>query len=313
MKKKPSVIFMGTPDFAVPTLNALHQSAFSVRLVITQPDRPKGRGRKLAPPPVKLAAQEMGYEIYQPEKIRDLKCVEYLSSLRPDFLVVVAFGQILPKSVLSIPKIGPVNVHASLLPKYRGPAPIQWTILRGEAQTGITTMLMDHGVDTGDILLTSKIPITLEDTASSLHDTLSLNGAQLLMETLCRLWEGSLFPRAQKHDEATYAPMLKKSDGRLDWQKPASQLDAQIRAMTPWPGTFCYLENNRYRILKARRIEHEHHARPGSVLPGFVDELRIAAGKDALSILKIQPPSGKRLIISDFLRGHPMKNGMMFS
>lgn len=297
---------MGTPDFAVPTLRALNKAGYPVSLVATQPDRPKGRGRKLTPSPVKQTALELGYDISQPTDVRETWFVDRLRELAPDYLVVVAFGQILPLTILDIPRRGPLNVHASLLPKFRGPAPIQWALIRGETETGITTIWMDNGVDTGDILLTARTPIKPNDTAESLHDRLALIGAELLIETLRLSWDGSLFPTAQKHEHATYAPMLQKRDGHIDWHKSAIELDAFIRAMTPWPGAFCFFNNRRLRLFRVKAIDIPATKAPGTVEPGFPDELRIATGNGVLLILEIQGGSGKRMDVSDYLRGNPM-------
>jgi methionyl-tRNA formyltransferase len=279
--------------------------------VVTQPDRPKGRGRVLTPPPVKQAAQEFGYPILQPQRVRDAGVIETLRSHEPDFLVVVAYGQILPAAVLHIPKRGAVNVHASLLPRYRGPAPIQWAMLRGETLTGITTILMDTGVDTGDMLLRAETAIHPDDTAETLHVRMAHLGAQLLIETLSQLWEGALFPRAQKHDEATYAPMLKKEDGRIQWGQPVQRLDAFVRAMTPWPGAFCFWQGKRLKILKARPlIGPALTASPGTLVSRFPDELCVAAEDGLLLIEEIQSQSGKPMAAKDFLRGNRLSPGM---
>lgn len=310
----PSVVYMGTPDFAVPTLRALHHSPFELKWVVTQPDRPKGRGRKLTPPPVKQVALDLGYEVAQPQNVREEAFMQKLRHLSPDYLVVVAFGQILPMSVLSIPAHGALNVHASLLPKYRGPAPIQWAIMRGETTTGVTTMLMDQGVDTGDMLLHAATPIEGTDTAATLHDRLAEIGATLLVDTIQGLYDGTIFPRAQKHDNATYAPMLKKENGRIQWDDSATSIDAQIRAMTPWPGAFCDMCGKRYKIHKARAItDPPTTAAPGTVVPGFPDELRIATGDGVLAILEIQSASGKRLSIEKFLNGTCVAPGEIFT
>lgn len=310
----PSIVFMGTPDFAVPTLSALHQSPFDLTWVITQPDRPSGRGRKLSPPPVKEAAGQMGYDVSQPPDVREDAFKNSLIERSPDFLVVVAFGQILPCSVLSVPKRGAINVHASLLPKYRGPAPIQWALMRGEKTTGVTTMLMDHGVDTGDILLQEATPLDDTDTAAAVHDRLAVMGADLLVRTIADLWSGKLHPRAQQHHQATYAPMLQKNTGRIRWHQSAKALDALIRATTPWPGAFCMFQNKRYKIHKAVRIETSAvTAAPGTIVAGFPDELRIATGEGLLSILEIQGASGKRMPIKQFLHGNPLPPGSVFS
>jgi methionyl-tRNA formyltransferase len=308
----PSIIYMGTPDFAVPTFHALHRSPYDLKLVVTQPDRPKGRGRRLAPPPVKQAAQSLGYDVRQPDDIRDPGFMDLLKSIAPDFLVVVAFGRILPASVLGIPRRGAVNVHASLLPRYRGPAPIQWAIIRGEPRTGVTTMLMDVGVDTGDILLRAATPVGPEDTAATLHDRLAAMGADLLVETISGVCSGDVLPCAQNHAQATFAPMLKKEDGRIQWEQPALSIDARIRAMTPWPGAYCFFDGKRYKIHRARPISGVSISPPGTVVPGFPDELRIATGDGVLSILEIQGESGKRLPVSRFLRGNPIAPGAAF-
>lgn len=309
-----SIIFMGTPDFAVPTLKALHLSSFDVKYVITQPDRPKGRGRNLSPPPVKKAAIELGYDVLQPKNIRDDAFVGRLKQTAPDFLVVIAFGQILPVTVLSLPRLGPINVHASLLPKYRGPAPIQWAIMRGEKTTGVTTMMMDHGVDTGDMLLHTATLIDKTDTAATVHDRLAQMGADLLVQTLGGIEQGTVFPHAQKHEEASYAPMLKKENGRIDWHQSAKSIDALIRAMTPWPGAYCMLDGKRYKIHKAIDIDQHHEGgTPGTVVPGFPDELRISTGAGVLSILEIQGANSRCLPIKQFLHGNPISPGIVFT
>jgi methionyl-tRNA formyltransferase len=312
--ESPSIIFLGTPEFAVPSLEALHRSPFELKWVITQPDRPKGRGRRLTAPPVKQRALELGYDVWQLEDIRNQSFIQEIKMAAPTFLVVVAFGQILPLPILSIAQHGAVNVHASLLPKYRGPAPIQWAIMRGEKTTGITTMLMDHGVDTGDMLLQAQTAIKSRDTAASLHDRLSHMGADLLVETLDGIWRGKIFPRMQKHEDATYAPMLEKENGRIQWHHGARTIDALIRAMTPWPGAYCHWNKRRYKIHKACAIESTHqHQPPGSVVPGFADELRIATGEGVLLIQEIQGASGKTMSIKQFLHGNPISPGAVFT
>lgn len=303
---------MGTPDFAVPTFLALHRSPYDLKLVVTQPDRPGGRGRRLMAPPVKQAAEALNYEVRQPDNIRDPAFMDLLRSISPDFLVVVAFGRILPASILGIPSRGAVNVHASLLPKYRGPAPIQWAIMSGETQTGVTTMLMDVGVDTGDILLNAATAIGPEDTAATLHDRLAGMGADLLVETIGCVWTGDVLPCAQNHTLATFAPMLKKEDGRIQWEQSARAIDARIRAMTPWPGAYCFFHDKRYKIHRALPVMGVSISPPGTVVPGFPGELRIATGDGVLSILEIQGESGKRLPIGQFLLGNPIAPGAIF-
>ena len=313
MTSNPTVVFMGTPDFAVPTLEALHQSAFDLRLVVTQPDRRKGRGRILSPPPVKRAAERLACPIIQPPDIRDSDVGDRLKELAPDFLVVVAFGQILPRNLLDIPKYGAINVHASILPKFRGPAPIQWAILRRETKTGVTTIYMDHGVDTGDTLLTAETPIHARETAASLHDRLARMGGELLVKTLNGIGDGSVLPRAQNHAFATYAPLLTKKSGRIDWNKPSLEIEAMIRAMTPWPGAFCRYDAMHMKIHKASALVEPASGTPGTVVVGYPDELRIATGKGVLLIHEIQCASGKRMPIKNFLHGNPIPPGKKFA
>lgn len=309
MKSKPSAIFMGTPDFAVPALAALADFGCRIPLVVTQPDRPKGRGRKLTSPPVKKAAENLGLAILQPETSKSNAFYQAIAEHHPDILVVVAFGHILPKRVLEIPLYGAINVHASLLPKYRGPAPIQWVIINGEKKTGVTTMLMDAGLDTGEILMASEMLIHPDDTAGTLHDRLAQAGGALLKQTIAALEAGTLEPVPQNHGEATYAPMLKKADGRIDWSQPAERIERQIRGMNPWPLAHCFYEDLRLNLFKAEVRPGIHDAPPGTVIRGFSKELRIAAGREAISILELQAAGGKRLPVGDFLSGMHIPEG----
>jgi methionyl-tRNA formyltransferase len=311
--KKLKIVFMGTPDFSVPALKILPPSGHEVALVVTQPDRPKGRGCKLTPPPVKEAALALGLPVVQPQAIQDPLFVHQIRDLEPDLFVVVALGQILPQVLLEIPPLGTINIHGSLLPAYRGPAPIQWALINNEGETGITTMLMDKGLDTGDILMTASTCITSDDTSATVHDRLAGMGAELLIKTIEGIAAKTIVPRPQDHDLATYAPLLKKSDGRIDWNKPAQLIEAFIRGMTPWPGAFTFRDNKRLKIFRAQASPQETTQAPGTVIQGFSDELRIATGQGALSICEIQGASGKRLDIKDFLRGHSIESGSVFS
>lgn len=308
-----SIIFMGTPDFAIPALKAIHKAGHRIANVITQPDRPRGRGRRRVPPPVKTAALELGCPVLQPESIREDDFLQSVESTRPDAIVVIAFGQLLPKRLIRIPRLGTVNVHASLLPKYRGPAPIQWAIINGETETGVTTMLMDEGVDTGDILMTDKTPILRDDTAATLHDRLAELGAKLIVDTLAEAALGRLSPTPQDDREATYAPMLSKADGRINWDQPSEQIEAFIRGMAPWPGAFSYLDSERIKIFRAAPALLDHPEPPGTVVRGFSEEIRVATRGGALTILELQSASGKRLAVSDFLRGHPIPVGRVLT
>ena len=305
----PAVVFMGTPDFAVPSLEALAEAGHPVRLVVTQPDRPRGRGRRLAPPPVRLAAERLGLPVIQPARLGDPPTIEALAAAGADLFVVVAFGQLLPPAVLDIPPLGAVNVHASLLPRHRGAAPIQWAILQRDAETGVTTMQMDAGLDTGDILLSEATPIGPRETAAALHDRLARMGARLVVATAARLAAGDLVPQPQDDARATCAPRLAKADGRIDWQRPALAIEALVRGFTPWPGAFTFMGDRRLKILAARPARPTADTPPGTVLPAFEGELRVMTGDGALSIEALQGAAGKPLAAADFLRGHPVPPG----
>jgi len=253
--------------------------------------------------PVKRAATTFGYPIVQPTSVKEPWFIEKLENLAPDLLIVVAYGQILKGAVLSIPRLGAINLHASLLPKYRGPAPIQWAIINGDRQTGVTTMWMDEGMDTGDILLSARVLIGPEETGQTLHDRLAKDGARLLNDTLVQLASGRLTGTPQDNSEATYAPLLRKEDGRIDWAKDASALDAFVRGMNPWPGAFTFLADKRLRILRARAVQRKTSQEPGVVLDGFPGDLDVATGRGVLTLLQVQLESGKRLAVADFLRG----------
>lgn len=294
---------MGTPDFSVPSLEALHTAGHDVTLVITRPDKPRGRGRKLDAPPVKKAAIRLKRPVMQPPSLRDDKVLQILSEAAADFFVVVAFGHILTGTVLSMPQQGCINVHASLLPRYRGPAPIHWAVINGEPESGVTTMMMDKGLDTGDILMQAKEPVAPTDTAGALHDRLAVLGSRLLCQTLDAFSEGTVRRISQEHSIATYAPLLKKTDGLIDWRKPADKLESFIRGMNPWPGAFTYWRNRRLKIFRAEPARMPAESSPGTILKGHADELTVATGQGALSILEIQEASGSRLPVSEFLRG----------
>ena len=305
------IIFMGTADFSVPTLKTLHEHQYDVLAVVTQPDRPKGRGRRLVPPLVKEVAGKLGYTVLQPHKIKEPWFVEKIIALDPDIFVVVAYGRILPGSFLSIPRIGAINIHASLLPKYRGPAPIQWAIINREEETGVTTMWMDEGMDTGDILMSSKVPIRHDDTSGSLHRRLAEVGAHILIETLNKLQSGNLIGKPQDKLRATYAPLLKKEDGRIDWSRDAKSLEAFIRGMNPWPGAFTILFGKRLKILKAKDLEKRTKEKPGTVLEGFPGEFNVATDRGTLALKEVQLESAKRLQVKDFLRGCAVPAGTL--
>ena len=246
-----NIVFMGTPEFSLPTLHKLYESDHDVLLVVTQPDRPKGRGRESTPPPVKQFALEKKIPVLQPIKCTNLEIVKTLGALNADVFIVVAFGQILDKNLLALPHHFCINLHSSLLPKYRGAAPINWAIINGETETGVTTMKMNAGLDTGDILLSRKVPIRNKDDAQSLHDTLAHQGSSLVMETLNQLDSGSLEATSQNSDLASYAPKLKKEDGLIKWNQPAVKIHNLVRGLMPWPGAFSFLGSKRFKICKS--------------------------------------------------------------
>jgi methionyl-tRNA formyltransferase len=306
------IVFFGTPDFAVSTLKALLEGPDRVMAVVTQPDRGKGRGQRVIPSPVKKVALAHGIPSHQPDRVKDPSFQEEVKNLQPDLFVVVAYGQILPKSLLDIPKHGAINVHASLLPKYRGAAPISWALLKGEKVTGITTMMMDAGMDTGDILLQSEIPIGEGETFETLHDRLAELGAQLLKETIAGLESEKITPVSQDHSGATYAPLIKKEDGQIDWSKGADEIDRQVRAFNPWPGAYTQWEDRLLKIFGGEVRKGAPQGENGSVSWVGTDVIEVKAGKGCYGIRGVQLEGGKRLSVRDFLQGHRVQVGMVF-
>jgi len=305
MKNKTSIIFMGTPDFSVPALQRLAaQGDFHISLVVTQPDRPKGRGKKLSPSPVKTAALKLGLDVFQPEKLNTEAAVEKLLSLQPDFFVVAAFGQILSQKILDIPKVFPINIHASLLPKYRGASPIQAAISNMDKLTGITTMVMAKEMDAGNILLSSSTPVSTQDTAQDIHDRLGVIGADLIVKTIHDILANRLEPTPQDHSKATYVKLLKKKDGLIDWNLSSREIQAHINAMTPWPGAFTHLGNRRIKIYKVQSSDLPFDHEPGVIFRCDKQGIHVATGHGCLTILELMGASGKRLKAAEFLCGH---------
>ena len=314
------IIFMGTPDFSVPALAALAaRQEFEICLVVTQPDRPKGRGKKLSPSPVKKKAAQLGLDVYQPEKLNTAQGIDRLCALDPDYFVVVAFGQILSQAILDIPKVYPINIHASLLPKYRGASPIQAAVMNMDKETGVTTMVMARGMDTGDMLLTSRTPVDPDETAEDLHDRLSAMGADLIVETITRINQGNILPAPQNDACATYVPMLKKSDGIIDWNRSPDAVRAHINAMTPWPGAFTELNGNRLKVFKATPASYGssdssdsddsdgHQPEPGQILACSREGIHTAVGGGgSVMITQVMGTSGKRMTADAFIRGNPI-------
>jgi methionyl-tRNA formyltransferase len=298
---KQSLVFLGTPLFAVPTLERIVQAGHEVIAVFTQPDRPKGRGQKDAMPPVKEAALRLGLAVHQPERVRRPEVVKQLRALSPEVMVVVGYGQIIPQAILDIPPKGIINVHASLLPKYRGAAPIQWAIARGETRTGVTTMKIDAGLDTGDMLLKWETEIGPEETAVELGERLAVAGADLLVKTLAEL--GSIVPAKQDETEATYAPILKKENGEIDWTMPAQDILNRIRGFLPWPGCHTLWWGQRLRIWKARRLDLP--APPQGWLARKKSRLTAGTGNGGIEILEVQLDGKKRMETAAFLNAFP--------
>lgn len=303
---------MGTPEFALPTLKKLVASEHQVTAAVTQPDRPKGRGQGLAASPVKRLALQSGVEVFQPEKADDAEFVKTLHGLQPDLIIVAAYGQILRKEVLEVPRWFCMNLHSSLLPKYRGAAPINWAIINGETETGVTTMKMDAGLDSGDVLLSEKIPIADSDNAQTLHDKLAKAGGSLVLATLRRLEEQSLTPLAQDDDASTYAPKLKKEDGLIHWEKDAVSLRNLVRGLEPWPGAFTYFNSKRLRLCAVDAVSGQPKDRPGEVTRITDRGIEVGTGKGGLSITELQPEGKKRMSAKSFLAGHKVTRGEKF-
>lgn len=302
---------MGTPDFSVPVLQAIIEKGHEVAAVATQPDKPKGRGKQVHKTPVKIEAEKHGIEVLQPEKVKDPGFIETVRSLSPDVAVVVAFGQILPKELLDLPKHGCINVHASLLPALRGAGPIQWAIINGDKMSGVTTMQMDTGLDTGDMLMKTAVPIEKDETGGSLHDKLSAAGAALLVETLDALEAGTLTRTPQDDAVSTYAPMLDKKLGSIDWRKQADAIERLVRGLNPWPSAYTRLAGKLLKIWKASAATQESPlAEPGTVLSAESGAIRIQCGSGVLEILELQLEGKKRMTASEFLRGYPVEKGL---
>jgi len=311
------IVFMGTPAFAVPSLKTLLTTSHEVVGVVTQPDRPRGRGQSVEASPVKRLAESAGVPILQPEKMKNPEFLGAISRWNPEVIVVTAFGRILPKVILELPPKGCVNVHASLLPKYRGAAPIQWAIIRGESVTGVTMMLMDEGMDTGPILLQASLTIGPDETAGELSLKLAELGGAQLVPTLQKWEEGTLKPQKQDETQATMAPLLKKEDGRIDWELSAKELVNRIRGLSPWPGCYTYLGQERLVIWRAEACDFSSGPGQTSVPGGILDVtdtgLYVTTGQACLRILEIQPANGKRMAVNQFLRGRTLRKGMHFS
>ena len=303
------VVFMGTPDFAVGTLEAIIEAGHEVLLVVTQPDKPKGRSGALQFTPVKECAVAHGIEVFQPTKIRLEENVEFLRKYDADIFVVAAFGQILPKSILDMPKHGCINVHASLLPKYRGAAPIQWAVINGDPVTGVTIQQMDIGVDTGDIIVTKELAIAADETGGGLFDKLAVVGAQACIEAMEQIANGTATRTPQNHEEATHVSMISKEFGIIDWNKSAVEIERLIRGLNPWPSAYTKLDGKTFKIWKAEVEEAAQEAEPGTIVSVEKNALKVQTGEGVLSLLEVQLEGKKRMDAGSFLRGYAVEVG----
>ncbi len=302
---------MGTPDFAVPSLRALLEGGYEVVGVFCQPDRPKGRGHKLAACPVKELASSAGIPVFQPERIKREEGVAMLKSYAPDLCVTAAFGQLLSQEILDIPPLGTINVHSSLLPKHRGSAPINWSVIKGDSVTGVTTMFTDRGMDTGDILLMRETPIGPKENAGELNDRLAVMGAELLIETIRALEAGTLVRTPQDHDAATYEPKMDKELGRIDWSKTAQEIDWLVRGTTPWPGAFTTLGDQTIKVFELTVLDGSASGVPGEIIAADAKQgLVVSCGDHDVILSQIQMPGAKRMNAKDYLRGHTMETGV---
>lgn len=302
------IVYMGTPDFAVGALKALIEAGHEICAVLTQPDRQKGRGKEMAPSPVKECAMEYGIPVLTPVKIKEAEAIEELKRYPADIFVVAAFGQILSEEILNMPKYGCVNIHASLLPKYRGAAPIQWSIIDGEKETGVTIMQMDKGLDTGDILFQTKVPITKEETGASLFDKLAKAGAELIVEALAKIEKGEVHPVKQDDNNSCYAKMLSKSVGKIDWNKSAVEIERLVRGLNSWPSAYTDYKGKQLKIWRAEVLPHRE-GKPGTIAKVTKDAVIVCTKDGALSLLEIQLEGKKRMSTKEFLLGRTFAEG----
>lgn len=311
------IVYMGTPEIAASVLQAVHELPVEIVGVWTQPDKPVGRKQILTPPPVKVLAEQYGLPVYQPQRIKRKTEVQRLQELQPDLILVTAYGQILSEEILAIPPLGCINMHASLLPRYRGAAPIQWAIVNGEKETGVTAMMMDCGVDTGDMLLRRAVPIEPEETAQSLYQKLASEGAALMQEVVRRLLAGETLPREkQPEEQATYAPMIQKEDGLIDWSQSAQQIEQKMRGFAPWPGVYTHLDGKKLSILEAQAaLEAAEPQKPGTVLEeglqGKHPRFLVQTGRGVLEVKQLQLQGKKAMAAEAFLRGSALNGKIL--
>lgn len=308
-----NIVYMGTPEFAVPTLVDIFEKGYKISLVVTQEDKPKGRGKKVQFTPVKEKALELGIEVFQPRDINDFDSIERIKGLKPDFIVVVAYGQILKRELLNIPKYGCINVHASLLPRYRGAAPINWAIINGEDKTGISIMKMDEGLDTGDVVLDKSIPISEEDDFITIHDNLSKLGGDLLNNALEKIYEGKSTLTKQDHSQSNYAPMIFKETGRIDWSKPGKTIYNLVRGLKPWPNAYTSYKGEIVKIHRARFIPEIIDNNVGTIIKVGKEGIYICVKDGYIIIEELQFPGKKILSVKQFLAGNSIEEGIILS
>ncbi|MCD7922954.1 MAG: methionyl-tRNA formyltransferase [Clostridiales bacterium] len=306
------IIFMGTPDFSVGTLEALIEAGHEIVLAVTQPDKPKGRGKAMQFPPVKEAALAHDIEVFQPRRVREPACIDYLRTFQADIIVVVAFGQILPGEILEMPPHGCVNVHASLLPKYRGAAPIQWAVINGDRVSGVTTMRMDEGLDTGDMILREEVVLDPKETGGSLFEKLSAVGASLCVRTLSAIEDGSAVYTPQDHAAATKVGLIRKQFGHIDWNRPARQLECLIRGLNPWPSAYTKWKDKTLKIWDADVLPEDTDVPPGRVVKVTGNAVHVQTGEGILVLNEVQLEGKKRMACDAFLRGNSMREGDVF-
>lgn len=302
---------MGTPEFAVPSLVALHEAGYTIDLVVTMQDKRRGRGKKLQPTEVKAKALELGLPVYQPENVNSKESVEKLRALNPDFIVVAAYGQIIRKSILEIPKYNIINVHASLLPKYRGAAPINWSIVNGESETGVTIMEIQEGLDTGDMILKGSIPILYEDDAETIHDKLSNLGGELITQAILGLVDGSLPKKKQDEALSSYAPMLNKESGHINWNKSATEIRNLVRGFKPWPSAYAYYNEEMVKFHQVEAMEENRPGKLGEILEVDGQNIYIKAHNSVIKLVELQFPGKRKMLVEDYLKGNEIEEGVI--
>ncbi len=305
------IIFMGTPDFAASNLEALLEGPDKIVAVVTQPDKPKGRGKKLTPPPVKLLAKKVDIPVLQPTKIKTEEFHDQLAAYKPDLIVVIAYGRILPKALLDLPSLGCINLHGSILPRHRGAAPIQWAVISGDKEVGVTIIQMNEGMDTGDMLLKSTITPSADETAGSLFTKLAKLGTPALLDAIAGLKNKTISPEPQDHNQATEAPMLKKDDGLVDWNRPANEIECLIRGLDPWPNAFSFLNGKRIKFFAPEVFHQTSDQNPGTIIRAGKDGLLVAASENCVLIKEVQLEGKKRMPVEALINGFPIESGTL--